>query len=344
MPVYFDKDKKRWRFTFNRKIDNARHRATKLLPKGWSRGQAEAYDRSHSGSLYAQATGLEKPRLSLAGAVELYIDHHIPGLRTAKKIAQDLAHLVDEIESSHLDEVADLANRYELAHRTTLAPATIHNRLAYLKAAVRYAYRKHHYGDRDYTDRMTLPKVSNGRQVYAKHPALEALWAAFDDPEARALFRIAYYCGLRWRAELLPRQPGDVEKVGRDVWLNLGLTKNGSPRMKWVHPAARADLAYLPFTRGDSAFYAAFWKAREAVGMEDFKPHDQRHSLASHILSGGNTLADVQEALHQDSAVSAKRYAHLYRERLKSVLKGLPGQKNAHPGKGGRPKPAKKVA
>jgi len=215
MSVYFDKNKKRWRFDFSRRLAGQRYRASKLLPAGWSRNQAEAYDRAQCASLYAQATGVEKPRLPLAGAVKLYLDHRIPQLKNGKKAAQDLAHLFHEIEASWLNEVAELATRYELTH-PELAPGTIRNRLSYLKAAVRYAYRKHAYGDRDYTDRMMLPTANNERQRYEKLPALNKLWRALP-PEARALFKGAFYMGLRWRAEFLPRKPEDVAKVDGGV-------------------------------------------------------------------------------------------------------------------------------
>lgn len=171
---------------------------------------------------------------------------------------------------------------------------------------------------------MTMPTVNNGRQVYAKVDELDKLWAAFDDAEARSLFRLAYFTGPRWRAELLPRKPTDIERNGNEIWLNLGETKNGTPRMKWVHPDAHKDLEALPFTRRDRAFYEAFRRAREAIGRPDLNPHDLRHSLASNIVSRGGSLQDVQAALHHDSVISSKRYAHLYPERLREVLK------NAH--------------
>lgn len=327
MPVYTTKG--RWRWTFNRIVGGRRFRSTKLLPPGWGRAQAESYDRTESSRIYAELSGIQKPRLTLSGALALYIEHRLPGLKNGKKAAQDLAQMVDQIELTMLEDVSKMANEYE-RDNAHLAPATVRNRLAYLKAAVRYAYRKHNYGDRDYSDKMTMPTVNNGRQVYAKSGQLESLWAAFEDHEARALFRLAYFCGPRWRAELLPRVPEDVERNGRDVWLNLGKTKNGTPRMKWVHPDARPDLDYLPFTRGDSAYYRAFRKAREVIGMENLNPHDLRHSLASNIVSRGGSLQDVQAALHHDSMISSQRYAHLYPERLKQVLMGVGVHKNAH--------------
>ncbi len=323
MPIYFDKARARWRFEFDRIIGGRRSRITKLLPKGWSRAQAEAYDRSQGHRLYAVATGLEQPRLSLAGAVKLYLEHRCPDLKNGVKAAQDLAQLLPEIEAADLSEVSDLATRYEIAQRGKFAPATIRNRLAYLKAAVRYAYKKHNYGDRDYTDRMSMPTVRNERQVYARLPQLKALWKELKDPDARAIFRLAFYCGLRWRAELLPRTAADVRRNGDDVWLYLGKTKSGAERMKWVHPEARGDLRHLPFARGYAAYYTRFREARAAIGRTDLNPHDLRHSLASVIVSDGGTLTDVQEALHHESIQSSRRYAHLYPERMKTVLSGI---------------------
>ena len=331
MSVYFDKNKKRWRFDFSRRLAGQRYRASKLLPAGWSRNQAEAYDRAQCASLYAQATGIEKPRLPLAGAVKLYLDHRIPQLKNGKKAAQDLAHLFHEIEAAWLNEVAELATRYELAH-PELAPGTIRNRLSYLKAAVRYAYRKHAYGDRDYTDRMMLPDPNNQRQRYERLPALNKLWRALPG-EARALFKGAFYMGLRWRAEFLPRKPEDVARVDGETWLQIGITKNGLPIMKPVHPAAMECLRFLPFQHGDGWFYDRWHAAMAKLGLKDFRPHDLRHSLASEIRARGGTLEDVQGALHQVSRQSAERYAHLYPERLQSVIFGVGGQKVTTQGK-----------
>jgi site-specific recombinase XerD len=96
--------------------------------------------------------------------------------------------------------------------------------------------------------------------------------------------------------------------------------------MKPVHPAIMEDLKRLPFTRHPRTYYAAFERARERAGMPWLVAHDLRHSLASDIISRGGTLPDVQGALHHDSVQSAKRYAHLYPERLRAVLMAVKGQ------------------
>jgi len=329
MPVYFDKAKKRYRFTFNRIIGTVRHRATKLLPAGWSQAQADAYDRQESGRLYAQATGIEKERLTLAGAVQLYLDHHGHEMRSRKKAAQHLAQLLPLIEGAWLDETPEIASRYGAEKRGKLSPATIRNRLAYLKAAVRHAYRKHAYGDRDYTERMVLPTVHNERQVYLRLPEVTRLLDNIKAKESRALFTLAFYTGLRWISELLPRTSADLERRGSELWLKVGMTKNRTPRMTPIHPDALWALKYLPFRRNWREYYRDFEKGRKAAGMPHVHAHDLRHSLASAIISSGGTLADVQAALWHESPTSSSRYAHLYPERMRSAILGI-GRKNAH--------------
>lgn len=325
MSVYFDKAKKRWRFSFNRIVDGQRYRSTKLLPQGWSRAQAEAFDRQEGARLSAQATGIETPRLPLAGAVQLYIENRVPTLGNGRKVIQDLNHLYAEIESAYLDEVSELASKYVRDNRH-LADGTLHNRLAYLRSAVRYAYRHHRYGDRDYSDRMIVPRPNNDRQVYARLPELNRLWKALP-LEARALFKLVFYMGLRWRAELLTRSDTDIERNGKDVWLRVGVTKNGRPVMKPVHPAVHDCLKWIPFPHADSWYYDRWRAAVETIGRPDLKPHDLRHSLASEVLSRpGGTLDDVRAALHHKSLQAADRYAHLYPERMQAILHGI-GQK-----------------
>ena len=321
MSVYWDKEKKRWRHTFNRKIRGHRYRATKLLPQGWSQRQAEKYDQAESNRLYALATGIEKPRLSLAGAVMLYLDHRVPQLRDGKKAAQELAFLFDDISGAALEDVSGVAARYAEAQAGVLAPATVRKRLARLKAACRYAFRKRQYGDRDYTDGMDLPVPDNQRQFYARLPELTRLWRKFPDLEARACFKLAFYLGVRWRAELLTRERAHIVRERGDVWLEIGRTKNGEPVMKFVHEAARPLLKFVPFTHSDSWFYARWAAAVAAIGRPELRPHDLRHSLASEILSRpGGSLDDVRAALHHKSLQASQRYAHRYPESAKRIL------------------------
>ena len=320
MPVYHDTAKKRWRFTFNRVIHGERHRASRLLPADWNRSRAEAYDRKETGRLYAVATGIEQPSRLIDDAVKLYLEHRLPQHRAGHKAALHLAALLPWYEGRGLQDLPDVARKYAADRAGELAAGTIRNRLAYLKAACRYAWKHHHLVDADPTARMHVPPAHNERQVYLRLPELARLARACPDPDTRAIIRIAFYTGLRWISELLPLTPANIQRRGREAWLDVGVTKNGTPRMVPVHPHIRADLKRLPFRRHWRDYYAAFEAARDRAGLRHVTMHDLRHSLASAIISAGGTLPDVQAALHHKSVASARRYAHLYPERLRDIL------------------------
>jgi len=51
MPIYRDKRTGRWRYEWDHYVDGRRLRKRRLLPTGWSRQQAEAFDRKESAAL-----------------------------------------------------------------------------------------------------------------------------------------------------------------------------------------------------------------------------------------------------------------------------------------------------
>lgn len=320
MPVYFDKQKERWRFTFNRKIRHVRHRASKLMPAGWTRARAETFDRQETARLYALATGIERREPLIDEAVDLYRANRLQHQRGGSKAERHLAALLPYYRGQPVSALPDISRTYAGDQLGYLAPDTIRNRLAYLKAACRYAWKQHGLTEQDPTARMTIPPAGRGREVYVTVRELNGLLRKYDDPEAAAVAKLAFYTGLRWISELLPRQPGDVRVNRGQVWLYAGMTKNGTPRMVPVHPAIRPSLKYLPFKRHWRDYYAAFERARKRAGLPHLRMHDLRHSLASEIISRGGTLSDVQAALHHQDAASAKRYAHLYPARTRQIM------------------------
>lgn len=337
MPVHFDKSKGRWRFQFNRIIKARRYRASRLLPKAWDRTKAEAYSRAEEGRLYGLATGVEQPRALISDAVTLYFKHRLPHLRNGIKAARDLSYVVPFFDGRPLSELADVAREY-VAANPDLARATIRNRLAYLRAAVRYAYKHHGLGDRDHSDRMALPSVSNGRQVYLRAAEVERLAKACDDPDMRAIIRIAFYTGCRWISEILPRQSQDVIRDRSGVWLRVPQPKTGTHKMMPVHRAIKKDLERLPFpARHWRDYYAQFEAARARSGLQHVRMHDLRHSLASALISQGETLYVVGNALGNKTAQSTERYAHLYPESVAKAMlrlgKKLPTKKRRQAGR-----------
>jgi integrase len=99
-----------------------------------------------------------------------------------------------------------------------------------------------------------------------------------------------------------------------------------------VPPKARWALAYLPFTRSTRYYYDRFNPVRDAAGLPDIVPHAGRHIVATDILLGGGTLADVSVALHHKHWGSSARYSAMLTEHAERVLNGI-GARKMHTGR-----------
>lgn len=315
MSIYRDKARGRFRFEFDARIGGQRVRATKLLPRAWNRAQADAFDREESGRLYATARGVSDSDYSIEDAIAVYIRERVPNLKHGRNVAKELALVFWAYQGRPLSALADVCKAISL--RSTrddgdrpLSPATLKNRIAYLRAACRYAWRHHSMGDADPGSRIAVPQVRNQRQHYIGRADMLRLARACEDRPTRALIRIAFYSGMRlgeiYRAEV------------KDGCFVLKDTKNGDPRKVPLHPRLRVCLRYKPRSRFVTHYH--FDKARKAVGMTWLHFHDLRHSTASALINAGVDLYTVGAVLGHRSAASTKRYAHLATDRLNDAI------------------------
>lgn len=306
MSIEWEKAKARWRFKYRRIINGKKYRASRLLPEGWSRSRAEAYDRQETARLFAEASGIEQPQRLIDEAVQVYLENK-KHLKNYKKMMGDLVLLMPEYEGKPLDALPEMSKAFA-KNSPHLAAATIRNRLAYLRAAVRYAYRFHDIGDRDYTEKMVFPSVSNERHVYRDRKEVLRLMRACKDLESRAIIKIAFYTGLRWRSEILTLTKRSIK---RDLFY-IGDTKNGEQHTVPIHPRLNVYLKRIPFAKHDRTYYEHFKNAREAVGMGDTTMHTLRHSFASEMMiEHGADLRQVAMLLNHKSLQASKRYTHL---------------------------------
>lgn len=315
MPIYRDKEKNCWRFEFDRRIPGAgRVRARKRLPKTWSRAEADAYDRKESARLYSLAAGTERPETSIEDAITHYTEERVPELKHGRRVIQELALIHWAYKGKNLSQLAAVCATIRKTWTGTLAPATIRNRIRYLTAACRYAYKHHDVCEHDPAERVVVPQVDNERQVYTDRAGMLAIASATSCRETRALIRIGFYTGMRL-GEIL-RAEVDTER-----WvLILDDTKNGDPRHVPITKKIRSAVRRMPFQWSRTTLAKRWRAARKAVDMDHIHFHDLRHSTASEMINRDVDLYTVGAVLGHKSAQSTKRYAHLATRTLEHAL------------------------
>lgn len=315
MPIRWDTRNKRWRYEFDRVLEGRRHRLSRLLPKGWSQAQADAFERKESGHLYAVASGIEQRKPSIDEAVALYLRDKT-ALKSYKATAEHLAAIAWAYTGKHLEDLPQVAR--DVAAKSDVAPGTVRNRLACLKAAARWAWKAHGLCAEDPTTRMQLPRVKNARQVYITRRDMLRACRACNHWQAQVAIRVAFYTGMRL---------GELYRVQVDgSMLLLADSKNGDSRAIPAHPRIRHLLPLLPLTAPKISIQRAWQRTRAKVGLEHVTLHDLRHSAASEMANAGVDLYTVGRVLgHRDSR-STQRYAHLTADTLASAV-GLIGKK-----------------
>jgi integrase/recombinase XerC len=190
---------------------------------------------------------------------------------------------------------------------------------------------------------IALPKVPHGIPkplTVAKAAAVvdgaatgELRWLAARDT---AVLLLLYCCGLRI-SEALGMRRGEAPLPGRDVVRITG--KGGKERMVPVLPIAQhavrdyLDLCPYPLAADAPLFLGAkggplrarivqllMQNLRIGLGLpETATPHALRHSFATHLLSAGADLRQIQELLGHASLSTTQVYTEVDRDRLMAV-------------------------
>jgi integrase len=310
MSIYRDKKSGQWRFDFDRRVGGQRVRRRQLLPAGWSRAEAEAFDRKESAALWALAKGHAKPRRTIDEAVTCYLKERAPGLKHGLNVGRELVATRDWWSGRSIDDLHAVCAEYAADQLGALAPATIKNRIAYLRSACRWAWKRHGMAESDPGARVMVPTVRNARTVTASREEMLALAALCEHRGVRATIRCLWYSGMRL-GELRA-----AERVhGAFV---LWDTKNNEPRIVPIHPRIRSAAQVETPPRG--ALYYWWNLARELTGWKHITFHTMRHSTASEMINAGEDLATVGAVLGHKSPASTKRYSHWAVARLSEAM------------------------
>jgi site-specific recombinase XerD len=236
--------------------------------------------------------------------------------------------------------------RYAAALSTRgAAPATLARKLASLRAFFRTLV-EHGELRANPADLMPSPKQPRHLPDVLKPEQVAALLDRIPvttplELRDRALFELAYACGLR-AEELTTVEVGGIDFDAEQVRVE---GKGGKTRFVPVgEPALRAISRYLERARaalaeagaGDSepALFLSksgrrlstsdvrrrlrVW-ARHAAAQGAVHPHALRHSFATHLLEGGADLRAIQEMLGHASISTTQIYTRVESARLRSA-------------------------
>jgi site-specific recombinase XerD len=179
-----------------------------------------------------------------------------------------------------------------------------------------------------------LPRVLRSGEVGALLDSIPA-----DGPLAlrdRALFELAYACGLR-AEELVTLRLQNIDYDGERLRVEGKGSKTrfvpvGEPAMRALRdylgrarPALsveQVDVVFLsksgrPLHTSDVRRRLRRWATR--AGIADLYPHALRHSFATHLLDGGADLRSIQELLGHSSIATTQVYTRVESARLRSA-------------------------
>ncbi|MCH9806758.1 MAG: tyrosine recombinase XerC [Alphaproteobacteria bacterium] len=175
--------------------------------------------------------------------------------------------------------------------------------------------------------------IENAQATVAKTMDQEVDWVAARDA---AVLLLLYGCGLRI-SEALGITRRDAPLAGRDSLIIKG--KGGRERLVPVLPIVQEatgnylELCPYSIDADDVLFLGAkggplspriiqlrMKRMREDLGLPDTAtPHALRHSFATHLLSAGADLRQIQELLGHASLSTTQLYTEVDRDRLIAV-------------------------
>jgi integrase len=286
-------------------------------------------------------------RRTLAELIDKYLDEHLPTKRNNRdrpQQAKQLAWWRDNLGYLTLDKVRPetiAGGRRRLAQRTTrdgtpISGATVNRYLAALSAVCKWAWKELHWLPSNPVLDVSKAPESEGRVRFLSDDERHALLAACrasTDPNIATAVTLALATGARY-SNIRYLTWADVDLERGTVQF---MTKNGDfRRLPLIEPAQDALEAQLerdPTGEGwafkgarDDApadLDKAWRKVRDAAGLEGFRFHDLRHTVASYLTMHGASLAEVAEALGHRTLVMAKRYTHQTGEHVRSTLERM---------------------
>jgi integrase len=209
--------------------------------------------------------------------------------------------------------------------RDGLKPATINRRMAIVKRVLTKCYSEWDWLAQPLAKKITLLKENNERYFFLEpdqvHILAELCYQIRE--EYGDLILLAAYSGLR-KSEIQNLRPSSF--INGKIFLEK--TKNKKARLVPVPDHIFPILEKLPIKFCERAFYDAFAKAREKIGMPDLHFHDLRHTYGSWLASEPSIPPTaIRDLMGHKTLAASNRYLHLRTKTLDDAVAMLPKPK-----------------
>jgi hypothetical protein len=114
----------------------------------------------------------------------------------------------------------------------------------------------------------------------------------------------------------------DVLQVKHGLLVRNGAPEKRSASTRCEHEQAMKSSTYSPAMppRKPLQDIERFWHSITGkAGLADYRPRDNRHTHASHLVSSGLSLENVGRLLGHTNPLTTKRYAHLADDPLRAA-------------------------
>ena len=317
----------RYRATRERWVVTETHGCKRHQATFETEGEAEQYAQKRRAeigeALYNGKMG-RKPKYSFMEALARWIDEYDTSSQASNitRVAEWFAEHAPEamLGQPTLDAARKMQKDLRRAGRSQ---STINNRTQVVKRVLSLAFREWDWLETPMDGKLGKPNPKNERHVYLTEDQVRALILAVPDkyPEERRVITLAALTGLR-RGELFALDAGNIQ--GGRIILRPGQTKSGKARVVPLPHDAGYLVTNLPFKTDGHQLRRAWEIARAAVGMDDLRFHDLRHTYASLLAEAGEVMTTVQALLGHSNLTVTSRYAHMFDSRLDEVANKLP--------------------
>ena len=217
----------------------------------------------------------------------------------------------------------DLDNYVDYCRKRKNGPVTINVEIKAIKAALSWGVKRQYlktnpfFGYGKLREQKKIPVFLTAEQV-------QDVFNAIGNDKYKLVFALYVYTGAR-RGEISRLQWTDVKK---DV-IEISVTKNSFPRrvpiiehLRTILDEYRKDIGRIVDEQTGYMAQRMKFYLREAK-LGHVRPHDLRHTFASHLVMGGQSLRTVGELLGHKSYASTMIYAHLSNEHLFEAMKAI---------------------